>query len=303
MRLVRAAAALLALLGLASPALGLELSASGRGAAAGGAIWVGARPASPPRRVISLAPSMTDLMVALGHADRLVGVTTVDRAPEVAALARVGGFIDPTPEAILGLKPDLVLWVTDGGALPAVRQLSALANGRFPILAVPIVTVADVLASARLVGEALGDPAGGAALAGRLEASLRRLQARSAGLAPKRVLFAVGREPLVVAGPGSFPDELLRLAGCQNAVGGSRPWPIYPLELAVAANPDLVVDAALDEPADGIQRLAAVPAVRLGRVVRLPSDALLRAGPKMIEALDDLFRALHPEAPAAGAAR
>jgi iron complex transport system substrate-binding protein len=303
MRLFAGTAALLALLGLAAPALGLELAPSGRGAAAGGAIWVGAPPTRPPRRVISLAPSMTDLMVALGHADRLVGVTTVDRAPEVAALPRVGGFIDPNPEAILGLKPDLVLWVTDGGALPAVRQLAALANGRFPILAVPIVAVADVLASARLVGEALGDPAGGAALAARLEGSVARLRARSAGLAPKRVLFAVGRDPLVVAGPGSFPDELLRLAGCQNAVAGNRPWPIYPLELAVAANPDLVVDAALDEPADGIRRLAAVPAVRLGRVVRLPSDALLRAGPKMIEALDDLFRALHPEAPAAGAAR
>jgi iron complex transport system substrate-binding protein len=219
----------------------------------------------------------------------------------VARLPRVGGFIDPNPEAVLGLAPDLVLWVTDGGALPAVRQLAALARGRFPILAVPIITVADVLASARLVGEALGDPAGGAALAARLEASVERLRARSIGLAPRRVLFAVGREPLVVAGPGSFPDELLRLAGCTNAVGGPRAWPVYPLELAVAANPDLVVDAALDEPADGIRRLAAIPAVRDGRVARLPSDALLRAGPKMIEALDDLFRALHPEA--AGGAR
>jgi iron complex transport system substrate-binding protein len=265
------------------------------GASQGGAIWLGTPPRSPPHRIITLAPSMTDFVVALGHVDRLVGVTRVDHAPEVAALPRVGGFIDPNPEVILGLRPDLVLWVTDGGALPAVRRLAELAAGAFPILAIPIITVADVTATARLVGAALGDEAGGAALAARLDAALAGLQARAAGLRRHRVLFVVGRDPLVVAGPGSFPDELLRLAGCDNAVGGTHRWPVYPLELAVGTNPDLVVDAALDEPPEGIRRLAAVPAVRDGRVVRLRGDELLRAGPRMIAALDELFRAVHPE--------
>ncbi|MCM2334782.1 MAG: helical backbone metal receptor, partial [Anaeromyxobacteraceae bacterium] len=241
-------------------------------------------------------PSLTDVLVALGAADRVIGVTRVDRAPEVAEVARVGGFLDPNPELILGLEPDLVLWVTDGGALAPVRRVAELAGGRFPILAIPIITVADVSAAARLVGEAIGDAPGGAALAARMDAAVARLQARAAGLPRRRVLFVVGRDPLVVAGPGSFPDELLRLAGCDNAVGGARPWPVYPVELAVGANPDLVIDAALDEPAEGIQRLAAVPAVRAGRVVRLSGDDLLRAGPKMIGALDELFLALHPGA-------
>jgi iron complex transport system substrate-binding protein len=221
-------------------------------------------------------------------------VTRVDRAPEVAGKPRVGGFLDPNPEAILGLKPDLLLWVTDGGALAAVRRTAELANGAFPVLAIPIVDVADVVATARIVGDALGDPAGGEALARRLQASVDGLKARAAGLPSRRVLFVVGRDPLVVAGPGSFPDELLRLAGCTNAVGGARPWPVLPVELAVGANPDVVIDAALDEPADGMERLAAVPAVRAGRVVRLRSDDLLRPGPRMIAALDELFEALHP---------
>jgi iron complex transport system substrate-binding protein len=106
------------------------------------------------------------------------------------------------------------------------------------------------------------------------------------------VLFVVGRNPLVVAGPGSFPDELLRLAGAENAVGGSRPWPVFPLELAVGANPDLVIDAAFDEPAAEIERLVTIPAVRRGAVARLPRDDLLRAGPRMIDALGDLELAL-----------
>jgi iron complex transport system substrate-binding protein len=282
----------------AATAAGELLPVTSSGAAAGGATWVGRPPAGGARRIVTLAPSMTDYLVALGAADRIVGVTRVDHAPEVASRPRVGGFLDPSPEAVLGLKPDLVLWVTDGGALAAVRRLAELSGDRFAILAIPVVNVADVPAAARLVGEAIGEPAAGTALAARLQGSLDRLRTGSAGRPRSRVLFVVGREPLVVAGPGSFPDELLRLAGAENAVGGSRPWPVYPLEVAVAANPDLVIDAAFDEPADGISRLAAIPAVRRGAVARLPRDDLLRAGPKMIEGLGDLERALR-QAPGA----
>jgi iron complex transport system substrate-binding protein len=275
------------------------LPVTSSGAAAGGVTWVGRPPAGGARRIVTLAPSMTDYLVALGATDRIVGVTRVDHAPEVADRPRVGGFLDPSPEAVLGLKPDLVLWVTDGGALSAVRRLAELSGGAFAILAVPVITVADVTATARLLGDAIGEPARGEALAARLQGAVEGLRTRAAGRPRPRVLFAVGREPLVVAGPGSFPDELLRLAGAENAVGGSRPWPVYPLELAVAADPDLVIDAAFDEPAAGISRLSAIPAVRRGAVARLVRDDLLRAGPRMIEALGDLEQALRGAAPAA----
>jgi iron complex transport system substrate-binding protein len=290
-----------AALALAGPVAAQEaLRPTGRGAAEGGALWLGPRPASPPRRVVVLAPSLTDVVLALGLRDRLVGVTRLDDAPEVADLPRVGGFLDPNPEAVLGLAPDLVLWVTDGGALPAVRRIAelSLASRRpFPILAIPVVGVADVLATPRLVGEALGDPGGGERLSRALEAAVEGVRRRAATLRRPRVLFVVGRDPLVVAGPGSFADELLGIAGAANVVGGERPWPVYPLEKAVADDPELVVDAAAREPAEGIARLAAIPAVRRGAVVRLPDDDLLRPGPRMVRGLELLFRGLHPEAP------
>jgi iron complex transport system substrate-binding protein len=279
------------------------LGPTGKGLAEGGPLWVGPRPAAPPRRVIALAPSLTDVVLALGLRDRLVGVTSVDDAPEVKDLPRVGGFIDPNPEAILGLRPDLVLWVTDGGAIAPMRRLAELARDSsrpFPILALDVVSVADVLATPRVVGEALGAPEAGARLSAALAAEVDRTRARARALPParpRRVLFLVGREPLVVAGPGSFPDELLRLSGCENVVRGERPWPIYPLERAVADNPDLVVDGAAREPAEGISRLSAIPAIRRGAVFRLPSDDLLRPGPRMIHGLEVLFHGLHPEAP------
>ncbi len=267
--------------------------------AEGGPIWIGPRPSQPPRRVVSLAPNMTDVVLALGLGDRLVGVTSVDEAPEVRSLPRVGGFIDPNPEAILGLRPDLVLWATDGGAVVPMRRLAELARRSsrpFPILALDVVSVADVLATPRAVGEAMGAPEAGRRLSAELAAQVERVRQRSSGLPRRRVLFVVGREPLVVAGPGSFPDELLRIAGCENVVGGDRPWPVYPVEKAAAANPDLVVDAAAHEPVEGIQRLSAVPAVRRGDVVRLSNDDVIRPGPRMIRGLEELLYALHPEA-------
>lgn len=275
------------------------LRPSGKGAAEGGAIWVGPRPKAPPRRIVVLAPSLTDVVVAMGHADRLVGVTRLDDAPEARHLPRVGGFLDPSPEAVLGLSPDLLLWVTDGGALPAVRRIAELsvASGRpFPILAIPIVSVADVLATPRIVGDALLDAPGGEKLSRALEAAVEGVRHRARSVKRKRVLFVVGREPLVVAGPRSFPDELLSIVGAENVVRGERPWPVYPLEKAVADDPELVVDGAAREPAEGIARLAAIPAVRHGRVFRLPNDDLLRAGPRMVRGLDALFRGVHPEA-------
>lgn len=293
-----AALAALAAVALPRPARADDLRATGKGAAEGGSIWVGARPAAPPRRVVVLAPSLTDVVVALGLEGRLVGVTHHDDAPEVAALPRVGGFLDPNPEAILGLSPDLVLWVTDGGALAAVRrltELSRVSSRPFPILAIPIVTVADVLATPRIVGDALGERVLGERLSAALAAEVEAIRTRAAGLPRKRVLFVVGREPLVVAGPGSFPEELLRICGAESVVRGERPWPVYPLEKAVADDPDVVVDAAPLEPEEGIQRLAAVPAVRRGAIVRVRNDDLIRPGPRMIRGLAELFRGLHPE--------
>lgn len=275
-----------------------ELRPPGKGAAEGGILWIGERPKAPPRRVVVLAPNLTDVILAMGLGERLVGVTRLDDAPEVRALPRVGGFLDPSPEAVLGVSPDLVMWVTDGGALGAVRRLAELSRASrrpFPILALQIDSLADVLAMPRIVGDALREPARGEALARELAAQVEAVRRQAAGVARKRVLFVVGREPLVVAGPGSFPEELLRVCGAESVVRGERPWPVYPLEKAVADDPDVVVDAAVQEPVEGLKRFAAIPAVRRGAVVRLRSDDLLRPGPRMIRGLAELFHGLHPE--------
>jgi iron complex transport system substrate-binding protein len=293
------ALALAAALAAARAASADELRPTGKTLAEGGPVWAGPRPKTPPRRVVVLAPSLTDVILALGLGDRLVGVTRLDDAPEVAKLPRVGGYLDPNPEVVLGLSPDIVLWVTNGTALPAVRRIAELsrASGKpFPVVALQIDGLRDVLATPRAVGDALGEPGRGARLAQELGEQVEAVRRRAAGLPKRRVLFVVGREPLVVAGPGSFPDELLRACGAENVVRGDRPWPVYPLEKAVADDPDLVVDAAPQEPPEGIRRLDAIPAVRRGAVYRLANDDLIRPGPRMVRALAGLLRGIHPEA-------
>ena len=256
--------------------------------------WLGPPPPARPRRIVSLAPSLTDVVVALGQARRLVGVTRFDTAPEVASLPRVGGFVDPSVEAVVGLRPDLVLWLTDGSALAPVKRIAALG---VPVLALPIVDVADVIATARAVAKAVGDPAAGDRLVAQLEGAIARARARAASLPRKRVLLVVGREPLVVAGPGSYPHELLDIVGATNVVGGAVAWPVFPVERAAALDPDVVVDAAVREHGSGQGAgLDAIPAVRRGALRRLRTDDALRPGPALVRALDALHEAVHPEA-------
>jgi iron complex transport system substrate-binding protein len=293
-----AAVALCIALAAAAAARAGELRPAGRGVAEGGAVWSGPRPAAPPRRVVVLAPSLTDVVLALGLGDRLAGVTRLDDDPAVSRLPRVGGYLDPNPEAVLALSPDLVVWVTNGSALGPVRRIAELgrsARPPFPVLALQIDTLADVLATPGVLGAALGEPARGEALSREMAAGVDAARRSVAGLPRTRVLLVVGREPLVVAGRGSFPDELLRVCGAENVVAGDRAWPVYPLERAVADDPALVVDAATLEPPEGIARLSAIPAVRRGAVFRIASDDLIRPGPRMVRALPGLCRGVHPE--------
>jgi iron complex transport system substrate-binding protein len=250
--------------------------------------------------VVTLAPSLTDVLVAMALGDRIVGVTLADHAPEVASLPRVGGYVDPNPEVIVGLRPDLVLWAYRDKELLPVQRLAELSRASarpFSILALPVETLADALAAPRIVGEAMGEAEAGRALQASMTAGIERFRERARRLPRRRVLFVVGRERLVVAGPGSFPDELLRMAGCKNVVAQGPRWPAYSLERAVADDPDLVVDASVNEPASSVAKLEVIPAVRRGSRFALRSDDLIHPGPKMILGLEELLQALRMGSP------
>ncbi len=242
------------------------------------------------QRVVTIAPSLTDMMLSMGAGSTLVGVSRFDTDKAVAALPRVGGFVDPSVEAVIALKPDLVLVQPGPGNQRPVERMAELG---VPVLLLPLHTVADTLAAMRAVGQALGREKEAEALISQFEATRARIREAAKKLPTPRVLLAYGFEPLVVAGPGSFADELLRDAGALNlAADGGSAYPVYSVERAVRALPDVVVDAA--DVDVGKEKLQALPGLSEARWVEVPSLALLQPGPSLGRGLEELFGLLHP---------
>ena len=270
----------------------LSLVVVGAAADPGPLRTLGPAPKGEVRRVVTLTPSLTDVVLALGAGDRLVGVSRFDERPEVAKLPRVGGFIDPSVEAVVALHPDLVLAEPGPGNRQAVERIAELGA---PVLLLPLGTVADVLAAERAAGKALGRAAQGEALAKELEATRARVRERTRGKQRVRVLLVYGFDPLVVAGPGGFADELLSDAGAVNvASDAASPYPVYSVERALRSKPELILDAAMS--AAGRERLREMPGLAETRWASVPGQALLHPGPALGRGLEQLLALVHPEA-------
>ena len=237
-------------------------------------------------RIVTLAPSLTELVLALDGRDRLVGVTRFDEDPRVQGLVRVGGFNDPEPETVIGLHPDLVLAQT----APENRgPIEALARLGVPIEAFTLGTVEQIETAIRGVGHVLGKASEADAKVEAIEE--RRARARKASGTEKRVraLLVFGLDPLVVAGPSGYPGQLLADLGVENAAQEvTRPFARLSVEAAVRAAPDVLVLAGVEPP----KGRPIVPGLDHVRVALLHSQALLHPGPRLVEALDDLEAAV-----------
>jgi iron complex transport system substrate-binding protein len=247
---------------------------------------LGPRAPAQVKRVVTLAPSLSEIVLALGAGDRLAGVTRFDDDPRTASLPRIGGYNDPQPEAVLAVKPDLVL----AEPAPANRgPVETLARLGVPVDAFPLATVEDIENAVTGIARLLGKVPEGEALRERIEQARTRSRAKARGLPRVRALLVFGLDPLVAAGRRSFAGELLEDAGGVNAAGdGDAPFFRMSAEGAVRAAPDVIVLCGVDAP----QGRSAVPGLAKTRTVRLRSTALLHPGPRLPEALDDLSAAL-----------
>lgn len=255
----------------------------------------------PARRVVSLIPSATEILVAVGAGDRLVGRTDFDRGPAVDALPSVGGGMNPSIEAIVALRPDLVLgWETKGDQSTRER----LEELGVPVFAVEADDTTDVF---RTVGS-LGRLTGRAPAADSLSAGLRRelaeVAASVAGRPQPTVFFLVWNDPPMTAGPGTFISQVLGVAGGRNVFADvAGEWPNVALEEIVRRQPDfLVLPQGEKGGAHDVAQLRGAPgwrelrAMREGRVVTIDSEMMNRPGPRLGEAARALRDALHPDA-------
>lgn len=264
--------------------------------------------ANPPQRIVSLAPSLTETLFALGVGDRVVGVTRYCAyPPEVRNLPVIGGHLDPSFEAIVALEPDLVVLIPSGEA--NARRLEALG---VPVLQIDQHDVHSVLESISVVAAACGVDDAGERLRADVE---RRLAAVSAVVksAPRpRTAVVVGHDigggvvrSVWVAGPDTFYSGVLENAGGVNAVeDGLVRYPEFSREGLAALDPDVVLDVVagveersleIDEIIEGWRRLTELRAVREDRVRVLEGDLMVVPGPRLPEMVREVAMSLHPE--------
>ncbi|MBI4527314.1 MAG: cobalamin-binding protein [Deltaproteobacteria bacterium] len=257
-----------------------------------------ARSLAVPRRIVSLAPSVTETLFALGLGDRLVGVTAYcDYPPQAQKLPKIGDFVSPNIEAILAKKPDLVIGVAGATDLGKAKEMERLG---LKVFLVSVTNLSDILISIRSIARRLGNQEAGEKLVMRIGAQVQEVKKRIERAPRRPALFVVGIRPLVAAGRKNFIDELITLAGGKNIVGNvSQPWLNLPEEYVVAKAPQVIIEAGMgSEREDSTKRwadLKSVPAVREGRIYSYPSDKILRPGPRFGEALAELARLIHPE--------
>ncbi len=245
---------------------------------------LGPPPPAQIRRIVTLAPSLTDLVLELGARERLVGVTRYDDAPEVQALTRVGGYADPSAETILRLRPDLVLCQPSPGNKGAVEQL---ARSGIPIQVFRLESMADISSALSRMGRLLSIEGAAREAVGRLESARQRARtAASKRVHRPRVALLFDVAPLVAAGPGSYVDEMLTDAGATNVVDRApQPFPTLPNETLLARKPEKLLLAPMaihGTSTDGVASSLRTP------TIELRSIGFVRPGPKVAEALDEL---------------
>lgn len=250
-------------------------------------------------RIVSLAPSLTEILYALGLEARLVGVTDFCDFPlEAKSKPRVGQVINPSLEKIVALKPDLVLGTTAGNRRETATALERLG---IPLYGLDPRSVEDVLASIRRLGELLEVAEAGGELEAHLRGRLERVAARVNARARPRVLFVLWVEPLMSVGRKTFVHDALARAGAESVSGDrAEDWPRLSLEEVLRQNPDYLIVPRSPAVESRLQELGGNPVWRELRALRekrviLLDEAVLRPGPRIVDTIEQLARALHPE--------
>jgi iron complex transport system substrate-binding protein len=276
--------------------------------ATAGALWavtltddVGREVQVPDRsqRVVSLAPSITEILFALGAGPRVVGVTQFSNYPaEAARLPKVGSYVNLSLEKILALRPDLAIGIRDGNPKAVIDRLAELG---VPCYIVDPASLDGVITTVRNIGRAVGREQAAEKIAAQMASRIREVERRVAGLARPRVFYQIGVEPIVSAGRGTFPNILIETAGGKNVAAGMAAYPQLNVEQVLVARPEIIIVTSMTREYD-FERVKAfwgrwpdLPAVARARIYVVDSDLMDRPSPRIVEGLETLAALFHPE--------
>jgi iron complex transport system substrate-binding protein len=250
-------------------------------------------------RVISLAPNLTEIVFAVGAGDRLVGRTTYcDFPAEAKAVAEIGDTRTPSLERIISLKPQVVLISTASQLEVFTQQLQ---SQNIAVFVTDPHDLEGVFRSIVQVGEILGQKEQANLLVEKLRARANAVEQAVKDKTPVRVFYQVSAEPLYTAGHDAFVTDLLRRAGAASVTANvPGAWPKYSNESALAAKPEAIILPTGGSMGTGnstvTEALRQSPAVLAGRVYKINDDHLARPGPRAVEGLEEMAKALHPDA-------
>jgi iron complex transport system substrate-binding protein len=263
--------------------------------------------AEAPARIVSVVPSATEILFAIGAGSRVVGVGSYDRyPPETARLPKLGGLLDPNVERLFALKPDLA--IVYGTQVELKRELE---RAGIPMFLYVHHGLPDITRTIRELGTRIGAAATASVLATRIESQLSAIRGRVAGRPRPKTLLVLGREPgtlrnLYASGGVGFLHDLLELAGGADAVGDVKRESVdVSTETILSRAPEVIVELhygselntdRLDSERRVWDRLGSVPAVKSHRVYLLVGDEFVVPGPRIATAAERLARTLHPEA-------
>ena len=253
----------------------------------------------PVRRIVSLAPSVTETLFALGLGDRVVGDTDFcNYPPEARQKTRIGGPINPSIEAIAALHPDLVVATSSINRLDSVDSLERLGMA---VYATDSNTVEQVLTSTQRLGDLLGAGDAGRSLVASLHDRLGEIDRRLAGLPPQSALMVVWLDPLISVGRNTFLDDALRRAGARSVIDTPQSWPNISLEQVIRLQPRYLIFSN-DDRRQAQRQLAdlqngpgwrQLDAVRNRRFI-VVSEAINHPSPRLVDGIEQLARALYP---------
>jgi len=253
-----------------------------------------------PKRIVSLAPNITETLFSLGLDEEIVGVSIHCNFPEKAKTkVRVGSYITLDYEKIISVKPDLIIATGVGNTRDMVDRLEQLGLSTYVIYPK---NFEDILQSIIHIGQVVNREKEARAIVEGIKKRSQRVVELTRDLPRPKVFVQIGDAPMVIAGKGSFTDDLIRIAGGENIAGKDKEvYPRIGMEEILKRSPEVIVISSMNPTGDYRKilqewnRWKTIPAVKNGRVHVINSDLIDRPSPRIIEGLEELARILHPE--------
>jgi len=254
----------------------------------------------PPKRIVSLAPNITEILFSLGLDEEIVGISIHCNFPEKAkSKVRVGSYISLDFEKVTSLKPDLIIATGVGNTRDMVDRLGKLG---FQTYVIYPKNFDDILKSIAHIGQVVNREKEARMIIEGMRKRSQRVIELTKGLPRPKVFIQIGDAPVVTVGKGSFADDLIRLAGGENIAKKEKEvYPRFGMEEILKRSPEVIVISSMNPKGDYQKvlqewtRWKTIPAVKNGRIHLIDSDLLDRPSPRIIDGLEELAKVLHPE--------